>query len=50
MKLQEALETIIEINSRLLKNNLLPSDDLLVLQAQEIAIEVHSQIVNGVPC
>ncbi|MFA5307567.1 MAG: hypothetical protein WC365_09020 [Candidatus Babeliales bacterium] len=50
MKLQKALETIIDINCRLLKNRLPPSDDLLVLQAQEIAIEAHDQILNGVPC
>lgn len=38
MKLREALERISEINSQLLKNSLKPKDDLLVLEAQEIAL------------
>jgi hypothetical protein len=36
-KMKQALEQITEINSKLLKNKLKPQDDLLVLQAQEIA-------------
>jgi hypothetical protein len=36
----QALERVTEINSQLLKSNLKPQDDFLVLEAQEIALEV----------
>ena len=42
MKLREALEKITDINVQLLKNRLSPKDDLLVLEAQEIALEALS--------
>ena len=42
MELREALEKISDINAQLLKNSLKPNDDLLVLEAQEIAIEALS--------
>ena len=50
MNLQEALELIIDVNSELLKHKLPSNDDLLVLQSQEVAIRIHDQIVNCVPC
>ena len=42
MKLREALEKISDINAQLLKNSLKPKDDLLVLEAQEIALQALS--------
>jgi hypothetical protein len=38
MELKESLERITDINAQLLKNRLNPKDDLLVLEAQEIAL------------
>jgi hypothetical protein len=38
MELKEALEKITDNLAQLLKNNLKPQDDLLVLETQEIAL------------
>jgi hypothetical protein len=46
MNQKEALEKITEINSQLLKNKLSPENDLLVLEAQEIAIEALAFLTN----
>ena len=39
MEAREALEKISDILAQLLKNKLKPEDDLLVLEAQEIALD-----------
>jgi GTP cyclohydrolase I len=40
MELKEALEKITDNLAQLLKNNLKPQDDLLVLEAQELALQL----------
>ncbi|MFA5307583.1 MAG: hypothetical protein WC365_09100 [Candidatus Babeliales bacterium] len=39
IKINETLDKITDINAQLLKNSLSPQNDLLVLEAQEIALE-----------
>jgi len=39
IKINETLDKITDINAQLLKNGLSPQNDLLVLEAQEIALE-----------
>ena len=46
MKIKDALEKITDNLAQLLKNNLEPQDDLLVLEAQELALDALHDTSN----